>query len=415
MPKQKLLISSFIILIIAFLLSLIFILRDLIPREIIAFGSLFLFFIGIVTLFTRYIDKPVPMSIGIILIFGFVFRSIYSFNLYNTITSPFPDSFKYLENLETLLIMGNPSFTSVESIVGTSQFFYYFIMYYTYSIFNTNYALYIVNILFFSVSMLFLYQVILKDFGKKIAYWTTVASIFSMTFFTFTSTILKDSTVLLLAMSIAFIYKTCSKKYYIFLILLLPLLFTTRIYAGASMLLAILVDILLNKTKGLNILFRMIPIIGIILVLLLAFNYTFLQSYLDLGADFLTSNSILEGIIGIPLAFINLTFTPVPWGVFTNQHSAYSLIQIDTFFTLLFSFSLILFVVKVLKNEELRRKIHFYILPILVHAYVLGTAYGGGVRQKIAVYSFIILLYVIGLLYKKSSNKSLHPIKQTDQ
>lgn len=53
---------------------------------------------------------------------------------------------------------------------------------------------------------------------------------------------------------------------------------------------------------------------------------------------------------------------------------------------------------------------YLYLIPIIIHALALGIAYeGGSTRQRIGVYCFIILIFVVGLFINQIRTSNIEP------
>lgn len=391
---------------IALLLTLSQLLKINVVSELITFVFFIAFLLFFLYLFGKSKNYPVPISILIILLISFIFRSYYSYNVYTTIISPFNDSFGYLDNLNKLLNIEGLNFSIVEEAVGTSHFLYYYVLYFTYKIFNNYFSLYLINILLFCLSMLFLYRIAAKDFGGKIAYITVLISLFSANFLLFTSNILKDSLVLFLSILVVYIYKFGNRKTMPLLMIISGLLILTRIYAGFSIITAITIDVMINRKVFKSRATKIASFTTLIITLFVLFNYTFLSRYLELAKDFMNQYSLSQ-ILGIlPKSLFDFFFEPYPWAIFSGEYTVYSVLQIDSAFAIIFSFALVMFTFKFLVHKDLRSKMYFYLIPIIFHATVLGLAYGGGARQRIGAYAFVIMIFVIGALYKTKKTRT---------
>lgn len=371
-------------------------------------NTLFLTFFLILMSFFVYLvgikRQPVPLPLISLIVISFILKSYYAYNTYSTVLSPFPDSFGYLDNLRKLTSFDSSyllDFGFMEMTVGTSQFFYYYVLYFMDFLFDNTFSFYLLNILLGSIALTLLYLIVHKDFGEKIAITTSIVATLSMTLSIFTSNILKDSLVLFLTMLIYYLYKVSDKRHLILIAVLIGCLTSTRIYAGLSVLAAIGIDMLLNKYSFKKKISKIVAVSILLLFIFVAFNFSFLSRYMSLGERFISGYSIIDIVTIIPSTIFSFIFEPYPWGVFAGNHTIYSYMQIDSALALMFSFSLIMFLYKFLKSKELRAKMYFYIFPIIIHSVALGIAYGGGLRQKIGAFSFIILIYIVGLMYKR--------------
>lgn len=372
--------------------------------EISMFITFFLILISFFVYFIGIKNHQIPFSLASLITISFILKSYYAYNTYTTMISPFPDSFGYLDNLNKLTSFDSSyllDFGFMEMTVGTSQFFYYYILYFMDTLFDNTFSFYLLNILLGSIALTLLYLIVHKDFGKKIAITTSIVATLSMTISIFTSNILKDSLVLFLTMLIYYLYKVSDKRHLILIVFLIGCLTSTRIYAGLSVLAAIGIDMLLNKHNFKKKISKIIAVSILLLFIFIAFNFSFLSRYMSLGERFISGYSIIDIVTIIPNTLFSFIFEPYPWGVFAGNHTIYSFMQIDSALAMMFSFSLIMFLYKFLKSKELRAKMYFYIFPIIMHSVALGIAYGGGLRQKIGAISFIILIFVVGLFYKR--------------
>ncbi|SDX79097.1 hypothetical protein [Salimicrobium album] len=389
---------SFFVTVVALLISLFFLLSvnyvDIIPIEVYPVLIFFLILVGL--LYKEKISKVITFLILI----SFLVKSMYSYVIYKTITSPFPDSFNYLSNLE-IVRQSNLSVESLTSIVGSLHFGYYYFMYIISFIFNTNYSLYVANIFLFSFSSLMFYKLLKSDFGESISKITIILFLCSFNMFLFTSNILKDSLVLFLMILSLYIYK--QKKYKVLVLIPAFFLVTVRIYAGASIILAIVFDYLVfgkltkkQKVKGVS---------SAIITSIVLLNLPFATNYLEKINSFLAESSVVELVVYPLVSLVKFYFSPLFWNLIAAPN-VYLITFIDSFLALIFSFAVLLFIIKFFKYKDLRSKMYLYVIPIFVHALALGIEYGGdSTRQRVGVYGFIILTFIIGLLYKKHSYK----------
>lgn len=351
-----------------------------------------------------------PLGLAFLVVLSFMVRSLYSYWTFNSMVSPFPDSFEYLVKLDDFKLMSNYSISYAMSAASSLHFSYIYLLYITDKLFSSTYSLLLVNVFLFCVSIPLLYRVVVKDFGKKIATFTIVLILLSSNLLIFTSNILKDGLVFFLTALCLYLYKKNKGSKVLFLLFVFStlLLIATRIYAGFSILVAIGFDYLINRWKYVRkrnkiLMFIFTPIILGVTLFIPTFN-----RYIDLSIRFLTSHSITDYLTDIPIAIFKMIFSPLPWNMLDDiEH--YTLTVTDSIFTLVFSLALVLFMAKWLKYKELRSKTYLYLLPILVHATALGLAYdGNSTRQRVSVIFCIVLLYVIGMFYKpKPKNKSI--------
>jgi len=374
---------------------------DLINKDFVSFLTFFILLICILWYFSKKDICNRWILYGIF--FTFIVRSFYAYNIYTTEISPFPDSFKYLNGLQQMQQANNFSVEVISNIAQSLQFAYYYLIFGTYSIFHTIYSLYLVNIFLFSISLILFYQIIVNDFGKKVAIAATSIALLSTNLFLFTSNILKDSLVLFLTMLCLYLYK--KKNSWILLTVGIMALFTARIYTGLALVVAIFIDILLNKWKYLKLYQKVWFLMIVVTASFLVTISNFSSNYLYLLQVFINSNGIGTMILKSPLAVLKMFFAPLPWNVSKVEYP-YTITVIDSCFTMVFSFTIVLFFIKWCKDKELRRKMYLYIIPIWIHALALGVTYDGdSTRQRIAVFFSIILMYAIGVFYK-SKNKN---------
>jgi hypothetical protein len=128
---------------------------------------------------------------------------------------------------------------------------------------------------------------------------------------------------------------------------------------------------------------------------------------LDIYTDFIFeelsrfSSNIPKLIIGTVYGTITMFFSPLPWNVI-GINDVYSVTGIDSILLIGFSFSLILFAIKFIKYRNMRKITYVYIIPIIIHAAILGTTYTeGSTRQRIPIFLFMILIYILGIFYRE--------------
>lgn len=348
-------------------------------------------------------------TLRIMIFITFVIRVVYTYSLYINDIKFFPDSINYLITLENIIKAGTLNFSSMVSTTGSLHVGYSYIMYITHVLFENIFSLYLVNIIMYFYSVFLLNSHIKDKYNEKIANVSSYIMLFSAILFIFTSDILKDCTVLFFAMLSLYFYDRVKKNKFIFLIpfsFSLGFLTITRIYAGIAFLAAFIIDILINNKKKIKINKKIIIMSssGIILFIILFSRY--IMTYISLGLRvlnriFTNSNVIIETLIGLA----KIIFAPIPWNVF-NDGTIYSYTAIDSTFFLIFSFSLIFLLIKVILDIEFLKSIIIYIVPIIIHSFILGTIYDGSfVRQRIAILPFLILLYVLGAFYIPNYNK----------
>lgn len=357
-------------------------------------GALLFFFVFLSLILLR--KKKVPISISILILLGFLIKATYSYYLYKTTISPFPDSFAYLSNLQKIK-MSDLSINSVLSISGTLQFGYNYFMYFIVLVFKTNYSLYLANIFLFSLTGFMFFELIDKDFGRKISVISTIMLLCSTNMFLFTSNILKDSLVIFLIVLSLYIYRL--SKYKLLTIIPILLLFMVRIYAGASVGLAIILNTLIFGNYSLRKKTLGISIIAVTILIVLR-GYSLSNYYLIIISTFFSGSGLLQTFNSTVMGLFKFYFAPLPWNLISTPDE-YLMTFTDSLLALMFSFALVLFILKFLKYKELRKKMWIYLIPIFVHALALGIQYGGdSARQRIGIYGFVILTFVVGLFYK---------------
>ncbi|WP_195837990.1 glycosyltransferase family 39 protein [Tissierella pigra] len=324
---------------------------------------------------------------------------MYSNNIIN-----FPDTLGYLSVLNKMIISNSISFKHVSNYAGSLQVGYHYLNYFTYKIFNSGFSLYLINIFMYILSILFYHTHLRKRFNNSIATISTVVLTVSMYLTIFTSDILKDSLVLFLSMLSLHIYDKFidvkKRRLIFFLIIVLGSLTTTRIYSGVGFAVGILVDffILQNKKLSIKKLFFFITlIIGLVLI-------SPLKAHFDMGLRFISRiNMSSSFVINIISSTITFFLSPLFWNM-TTEISVYTPIILDSMFFLIFSPLLLIYLYKFFRYKEYRERMYLYLIPILIHIIALGVEYGKtAIRQKIAVYPFLVLLYVFELykIFKK--------------
>ncbi|MGO1369362.1 glycosyltransferase [Senegalia sp. (in: firmicutes)] len=353
------------------------------------------------------LNKKLNKSLRIIIFITFIIRVIYTYNLYLYDIKPFPDSIKYLNILEKIVNEGTFNFRQIVEITRSLHVGYSYIMYITYTLFGGAFSLYLVNIIMYFYSVFLLNSHIRNKYNEKIANISSYIMLFSAILFIFTSDILKDCTVLFFSMLSLYFYDKVKMNKFIYLIpfsLSLGFLTITRIYAGFAFLIAFLIDMLINNKIKLNKKIILLSSSGIILFMIIFSKY--IMTYISLGVRvlnkiFSNSNVILETLMGLT----KIIFAPIPWNVFNNG-TIYSYTAIDSTFFLIFSFSLIFLLIKIILDIEFLKSTIIYIVPIFIHAFILGTTYDGSfVRQRIAILPLLILLYTLGVFYVPNHNK----------
>ena len=88
--------------------------------------------------------------------------------------------------------------------------------------------------------------------------------------------------------------------------------------------------------------------------------------------------------------------------------------KIDNIYTNNFRFNVLLIcsplilisLYKFIKNKNYRKIMYIYFIPIVLYIFALGTQYGtGAIRQRIAVYPFIVFLCVFELCQVGTNQK----------
>lgn len=394
--KLSLFFLTFSVIITLYFLSLAS--NSILLKDLLSF-CVFLFALLLLVVF-----NDIPIFLVCLILFQFLIKSIYSYNLYTTIVSPFPDTFKYLSGLDVM----EQSRLDIESVFGIAQslqFGYYYLIFVIYKLFGTIYSLYLVNIFLFSISVILFFKIIKSDFSLLIAKCSTVALLLSSNMLLFTSNILKDALVVFLIMTCFYIYKVReNRKFTLFVCILL--LFTVRIYAGASVVAAILIDYFVYNWSKISFKKKFISVSLLTLMFFLLFRFPIVGVYFELIKIFFTGTSLVDLLLNPFVAIIKMFFAPLPWNLLMNPN-IYLITIFDSLMFLMFSFGVVLFIVKILKFKELRKRMFFYLIPICIHAVALGIQYDGdSTRQRVGVLALIILVYVVGILYKnKSINK----------
>lgn len=408
--------NAFIIILIIACISLYFFMRLYSKNEGYNIVFLSLFFLTTMGLFSVFLHKKkVPILILFLINMTFILRIIYAYDIYSSIVSPFPDSFDYIIMLDKAILISKYDFSTISHLAGSLHFGYLYLMIITYKIFNNYFALYLINIMLFNLSCILLYKIIYLDFGKKIAMISTLLGILSMNMLLFTSNILKDSLVLFLALTSLYLYKrfiadSIGIKRIVLLLLIiivLMVLLFTRIYTAVAFFLAMLIDYYVNHSKK-NLKGKLKYIFILLLLIFAIMNSSILSLYYVNILHYAKSFSYFNYLLKLPIGIVKIILSPLPWNLLTNK-SHYIILTTDSIFLLLFNFYIIFFLKKVIQYKELRNKMYIYIIPILVHSATFGLAYeGNSTRQRIAVFFFIITMYVIGMMYKKEQCECNH-------
>lgn len=314
----------------------------------------------------------------------------------------FPDSYGYVKILDDIVMMGTYDFNSVVLAADTLHVGFYYFYLFIYQFFNSNdLSILLVNTLMISISAILFYEVIKVRFAHRIAFVTFVLFSLSSNVFMFGSLILKDPIVIFLTALSLYLYLV--KKRIFIPILLAMFLVTVRIYSGFSVIVAIVIDYLLFSQLSRKRKFW--SFIGLTLLSLVMLSSPTVQSYLDLGTRFVFGASIVNVIISVPLALIKFFFAPLPWNLLSGTE-VYRFLIFDSALAVLFSLSLLKFVLSWFKFKELRYKFYVFLIPILIHAFALGVEYGGdSTRQRSGIIVFLILTFVIGMFYKNKKEE----------
>lgn len=372
--------------------------------------SIFLLLNLILLSFMNYKNK----IINILFMISFFIKSIYAYNLFINGHFPFNDSLTYLTHLDAMKYgNGIKSFGDVYNVAQSLHVGYHYFIFIIDLIFKNKYALYMSNIIMFQASVvLFLNYLKDKKLNKQIINITICFSLISFNMVIFTSNILKDSLVLFMTILSIYLYNKYTikkeKKYILGLTVSLVILFITRIYTGVALTLAIIVDYILNyntfKKNIYNIKFNKKFILissSIIISVVILIKYTGIWMYIDAIRISLESSftNIPLLVIGTIKELVRTFISPLPWNAL-DKIDVYSITAIDSTLAIVFGFTLLMFIVKFLKFKELRKLTYIYIIPIFIQASILGITYNeGSVRQRIAIFLFIPLLYCIGYFY----------------
>lgn len=315
----------------------------------------------------------------------------------------FPDSYNYITNLNTVIFSGDYSMENLQSIAGTLHVGHYYYMLIPYLIFGTPLSIIYTNTLITSIGILLFYRVLQTVFGNKIALFTFVVSSFSLNLFLFGGAILKESMVIFLIALIFYMVKV-RKSRVIIPILLSVLLITVRIYAGVAVLAAVILDVLFINNKRTSLGVKFFSFIGIVILIFGIISLPAAQSYLELSSQYATGLFNLGTITSSITSVLKFYFAPLPWNVLYD-FNIYSILIFDTFLFMLLSIFLILFTLKFLRFKELRKKLIIFLVPIIIHAVVLGHTYGGdSTRQRSGIFIFLILTIAVGLFYKNKKD-----------
>lgn len=366
-------------------------------------SSIFFF----VTLFFLILDlSNMEPFLKCFMVLNFVFSFLYSYYMYNNSIINFPDTFGYLSILSKMLNSSNNTLTNVMSYAGSLHIGYEYLNYFVFKIFKSEFSLYLVNILMSKISIIFFYYHLRKRYKRNITILTTILLLMSMQLFVFTTHLLKDSLVLFLSMTSLYIYEKYieDKKniYIIALIIFLSFLIMTRIYSGVGLSLGILIDYLVSNNKR----FGKIKVFCFILLIIALIIISPLNAHINMGIKFLSSINLSIGFLTkILKSIISFFLSPFFWNM-TKELTIYTPIILDSMFFLICSPLILISLYKFIKNKNYRKIMYIYFIPIVLHIFALGTQYGtGAIRQRIAVYPFIVFLYVFELCQVGTKSK----------
>ena len=335
---------------------------------------------------------------------NFIFSLLYAYYMYSNYIINFLDTLGYLSDLNRMLNSNNNSLRNVINYAGSLHIGYQYLNYFIFKIFKSEFSLYLVNIIMSKLSIILFYYHLKKRYKRNIAVLTSILLIMSMHLFIFTTNLLKDSLVLFFAMLSLYKYEKYidNKKilYLISLTIILSFLTMTRIYAGVGIALGILIDYLVAN----NIKIGKTRVFCFIIIIITLIIVSPLNAYISMGIKFL-GNIKLSGsfIIKMLKATISFFLSPVFWNM-TKEITIYTPIILDSIFFLIYSPLIFILLLKLIINKNYRKIMCIYYIPILVHILALGIQYEtGAIRQKIAVYPFIVFLYVFEL--KQIGNK----------
>ncbi|MEK5109894.1 hypothetical protein MHI57_24845 [Cytobacillus sp. FSL K6-0129] len=375
------------------------------PTETLTDFSIILMFTVAFIILSRLLSIPIPLNLFLTSLL--LVKSVVLLYLYQSGNAMvFPDSHHYLSVLNSIKSSGDISIANVQSISGTLHVGYYYFAYLIESFTGSIYALLIANTFLISVSLLLFYKVITMDFTRRIALYTTIIGAISMNMFLFGSFILKDALVVFLLTLSLYIYKT-KKNGLIFALIISMLLSSVRIYSGVAIIAAIIVDKLINKKNKIK---KRSKIIFLTLMLIMYFVLTkipFTNRYITSIQNFYQDYSIVDIILSFPGTFLKFYFSPLPWNLI-SETSFYTWLIADSALFLLLSIGLALFVLKWFKYKELRNRFWIYLIPIIVHVVPLSLEYGGASdRQRLGVFSILILTLILGIFYKQKKNEEV--------
>lgn len=377
------------------------------------------FFIGLTITIINKSNMGNSLKRGLIL--NFLICIGYAYYVYSNDIINFTDTLGYLDILDLMIKSKNNTLEYVINYAGTLHVGYHYLNYFIFNIFKSKFALYLINISMALFSIIFFYNHISTRFKDTIAKATTFFLIISIYLKIYTSNILKDSLILFLAMISIYLYdkymETKRLTNIIMLFMMLIFLVMTRIYSGIGISLGLLMDyIILNKDmfKYREVFKDKRLYMFIILIVLLAV-FSPLNLYVKIVLGFISDINIsFNSIITIIKSMITFFLSPLVWNML-GELTIYTPIVVDSFFFLIFSPILIRVLYKLIINQKYRKMMYIYIIPSLIHIMALGIAYGKTPsRQKIAVYPFIVLIYMIELTEiwnimkaRKNGNKNI--------
>lgn len=333
-----------------------------------------------------------------LIVLNFLLSFIYSYHIYVNSIINFPDTLGYFNVLSKMINSGSITLAKVTEYAGTLHVGYHYLNYFIFTSFDSEIALYLVNIFMLNISILLFHYHLKGKYSIEVVNITTGLLIMSRYLMIFTSNLLKDSLILFLSMLSLYMYDKYIQERKLRQVLLIAMtlsfLTMTRIYSGVGIAAGILIDyfILNNKRIGRG---KILIFIAIIVSLIFISP---LNSHMELGIRFLKKIDItFSFFIRIIKSTISFFLSPLFWNM-TKELTIYTPIVLDSIFLLLLSPLILNSIYKVARCKDYRKMTYIYYVPILIHILALGTQYDtGAVRQRIAVYPFVILLYVLEL------------------
>lgn len=383
-----------------YLLSLLFLSTTIIAYLVKILGyqdiSSIFFFAMLFFLIIYLID--IHFLLKCLMILNFILSVVFAYYMHRNNIINFPDTIGYFNVLHKMIGSNSNNLKNVINYAGTLQVGYHYLNYFVFKVFDSKFALYLVNIVMSCISIFFFYYHLKKRYKLRVAIITTALLTISMYLLIFTSHILKDSLVLFLAMTSLHIYDKYIDerkiKQIFVLIIFLCLLIMTRIYTGVGFALGILVDFFVLNNKRLNkvkFLISTVMITGLVLI-------SPINAHINMGWRFVNRIDFSnQFIINIIKSVITLFLSPFFWNM-TKEFTIYMPIVLESIFFLIFSPLLLISLYKFIIYKNYRRIMYLYFIPIAVHILALGIQYGKvPVRQKIAIYPFVVFLYVFEL------------------